>query len=254
MTWNDAAEKILRAEKRAVYYKALAEKILGQNLVKTSGKTPHLTVHASISQENKARQEKGIPPRFTIERGEVRLAAWDRPSTQATFERQVLAERDRVKNELLAKLSRLSGAEFESYLETLLVKMGYGNVELRGGPSDEGIDLLCEMSQGINQVKTAVQAKCKQANKKVGPKDVRLLRDVLPKFKCSQGVLITTSGFTPQASAAASEEGRQPIILIDGKRLVELAVEHEVGVRSQSLKTYFVDDGFELFRRRTRRS
>src|SRR5215471_9997389 len=77
--------------------------------------------------------------------------------------------------------------------------MGYQNVEIKGGPGDEGIDLLCEMSQGINQVKTAVQAKCKLSQNKVGPKDIRLLRDVLPKFKCSQGVLITTSSFTPIA-------------------------------------------------------
>ena len=125
--------------------------------------------------------------------------------------------------------------------------MGYENVELRGGPSDEGINLLCEMSQGINQIKTAVQAKCKQPNKKVGPKDVRLLRDVLPKFRCSQGVLVTTSGFTKQARDAANEQGRLPIILIDSNKLAELAIEHEVGVRSEQIKVYSFDDNFDLF-------
>jgi restriction system protein len=107
--------------------------------------------------------------------------------------------------------------------------------------------LLCEMSQGINQVKTAVQAKCKQSQNKVSVKDVRLLRDVLPKFSCSQGVLITTSGFTKEAEGAATEEGRLPIILIDGDRLAELALEHEVGVKAIQLKAYVLDDDFELW-------
>ena len=250
MTWNDAAEKVLRAEKKPLHYKLLTQKILEQKLLETEGKTPHLTLHASISLENKARQEKGIPPRFTVERGEVRLAAWERPA--AAIFHQARVERDRVKTELLKRLRQLSGEEFEGYIEALLVKMGYQNVEVRGGPGDEGIDLLCEMSQGINQVKTAVQSKCKQRQNKVGPNAVRLLRDVLPKFKCSQGVLITTSGFTPQAHGAASEEGRLPIILIDGDKLAELAIEHEVGVKCQEIKTYFLDQGFELFGNRSR--
>lgn len=110
------------------------------------------------------------------------------------------------------------------------------------------------MSQGINQVKTAAQAKCKQPQNKVGPKDVRLLRDVLPKFKCSQGVLITTSTFTMQAHDAASEEGRLPIILIDGGKRSELAIEHEVGVKSRNIRVYFLDEDFELFSRPSHRT
>jgi restriction system protein len=248
MTWNDAAERILSQEKKPLHYKQLAQRILESKLVDTHGKTPHLTLYASVSVENKNRQEKGKEPRFFIERGEIGLSAWARSTARAGFLRQAQTERERVKGDLLKKLRQLSGVEFESYLETLLTKMGYEGVDLRGGPSDEGIDLFCQMSQGINQVKTAVQAKCKQVQNKVGPKDVRLLRDVLPTFKCSQGVLITTSGFTPQAKAVATEEGRQPIILIDGDRLADLAMEHEVGVKSQSMKIYSLDEEFELLR------
>jgi restriction system protein len=142
----------------------------------------------------------------------------------------------------------VSGREFESYIEALLTNMGYERVEVRGGPTDEGIDLLCEMSQGINQVKTGVQAKCKQPHNKIGPNAVRLLRDVLPKFKCSQGVLITTSDFTAEAKAAASEEGRPPIILINGEKLVELSVKSEVGIKSRLVRAIAIDEEFPLFR------
>lgn len=250
MTWNDAAERILRTEKKPLHYKDLADRILQKKLVETKGKTPHFTVHASISIENKARREKGLTPRFNLERGMVSLTAWEQRGARPPIFQQAEVQRQKVKEQFLSRLRQLSGTEFESYVEGLLIKMGYENVELRGGPGDEGIDLFCQMSQGINQVKTAVQAKCKQPNKRVGPNAVRLLREVLPNFGCSQGVLITTSGFTQQARDAANEPGKFPMILIDGDRLAELALEHEVGVRSREIKTYVLDDEFELFTRK----
>jgi restriction endonuclease Mrr len=142
MTWNDAAEKVLDSEKKPVHYKALAKKIIEGKLVETKGKTPHNTLYVSISVENKSRQEKGKAPRFFIERGEVGLAAWARSAAKAKLIKQVQSERERVKTEVLKRLRQLSGTDFESYLETLLVKLGYEGVELRGGPSDEGIDLF----------------------------------------------------------------------------------------------------------------
>jgi len=248
MRWVDAAEQVLGDVKKAMDYKELTGRILEEDLLQSKSKTPHVTLYAQIFLENKVREERGIPLRFKIERGEISLLEWETVGVSLTFLHQAQKYRENAKSELLRNLRGLSGEQFESYIEALLVKMGYENVEIRGGPSDEGIDLLCEMSQGINMVKTAVQAKCKQTKNKVGPKDVRLLRDILPKFKCSQGVLITTSSFTDTARGAAYEEGRLPIILIDANKLAELALEHEVGVRSQLVKTYFFDKEFEIFK------
>lgn len=247
MRWVDAAAQVLKKTGKPLDYKELASTILEEHLLDSQSQTPHVTLHASVSLENKVREERGIAPRFKIERGQISLLEWKTVRSSSVFLGQASRHRDIAKSDLLRALRGLNGAQFESYIEALLVKMGYDNVEIRGGPGDEGIDLLCEMSQGINIVKTAVQAKCKLSRNKVGPKDVRLLRDVLPKFKCSQGVLITTSGFTKAAEEAANEEGRLPIILIDAEVLTELAIEHEVGVRSQSVKTYFFDEDFEIF-------
>ena len=248
MKWNEAAEHILKERSQALHYRELAKTIIDRRLLETSSRTPEITLHASITLENQARRDRGIPPRFGIERGIVSLTEWEaRPPRERSLTDQIAKQRESVKPDLLKKLRQLSGDKFESYVEALLVKMGYEDVELRGGPADEGIDLFCEMSEGMNQVKSAVQAKCKQAQNKVSAKDVRLLRDVLPKFRCSQGVLITTSGFTKDAQEAATEEGRLPIILIDGERLAELALEHEVGVKALELKAYFVDDEFDLW-------
>ena len=47
----------------------------------------------------------------------------------------------------------------------------------------------------------------------------------------SKGVFVTTSTFSAQAVEFASRIP-QRVILIDGKRLTELMIEHSVGVRS----------------------
>ena len=248
LTWNDAAESILEKEMKPLKYTELASKILKAKLLESKSKTPSITLHASISLENQSRRETGKRPRFNIAHGEISLTQWETTAVQDAFSAQVERLNTLVKREVLQKLRALSGDKFESFLEALLTRMEYENVEVRGGPTDEGIDLFCEMSEGINQVKTAVQAKCKLPQNKVGPKDVRLLRDVLPKFGCSQGVLITTSDFTPEAKSAASEQGRLPIILIDGDRLATLAIANEIGVKGRDFRVHFVDNEFPLFK------
>ena len=50
-----------------------------------------------------------------------------------------------------------------------------------------------------------------------------------------RGLIITTSDFTPAAVREAAAAGKVPISLIDGKRLIELLVQHQIGVRKKSV-------------------
>ena len=47
--------------------------------------------------------------------------------------------------------------------------------------------------------------------------------------------LIITSDFTPAAVREATATGRIPISLISGKRLIELLVQHQIGVRRKAV-------------------
>lgn len=77
--------------------------------------------------------------------------------------------------------------------------------------------------------KVYVQAKRWQST--VGRPDVQAFYGALAGQKAKRGVFITTSGFTAQAvKFALSVEG---LVLVEGKRLVNLMLEHEVGVSSQ---------------------
>ena len=59
-------------------------------------------------------------------------------------------------------------------------------------------------------------------------------------------MFITTSSFTPEAISKAAEATGTKIVLIDGKRLVELMVKYNFGVRSISppFEIKKIDDTF----------
>ena len=59
-----------------------------------------------------------------------------------------------------------------------------------------------------------------------------------------KGVLITTSGFSPDAKKDAERSDKQ-IILIDGHQLAELMIDHNVGVSEvQSYVVKRVDEAY----------
>ncbi len=94
-------------------------------------------------------------------------------------------------------------------------------------------------------MKTAVQVK--RWKNRVTGRTVRELRGGL--LADQRGLIITTSGFTRDAVSEAYAEGKTPISLTDGEKLVDLLVENDIGVSKRSiqyLELYFsgidVDD------------
>ena len=53
----------------------------------------------------------------------------------------------------------------------------------------------------------------------------------------------TTSGFSSGTIKAANELGAAPITLIDGPKLVELLIEHGIGVRKKPIELWELDAG-----------
>jgi restriction endonuclease Mrr len=237
MKWLDATEQVLRDFGTPVHYEELAIEILRRHLVETRSQTPAITLHASVSLDVRRRQEKGLPPRFTIGYGDVGLAEWEPgPSDEA---REIIERtRGRAQRDLLARLRDLDGADFESFLEVLLSEMGYSVTVIGGTRDDEGIDLVAELAGGAAPQRIGMQAKCLGPRREVGPTVIRLLRDSLDTQGCNAGAVITTARFNADAVRVAEEPGKLPIELIDGSRLVDLAVEYGVGVRIENLTMY----------------
>lgn len=147
--------------------------------------------------------------------------------------------------ELLDKVRSVDAASFELLVLNLLSSMGYGGLgRLRhtGQTGDGGIDGVIEEDKlGLSQI--YVQAKRYQAGNTVGSDDMRNFLGAM-SGKVDRGVFLTTSTFT--SSAARELEGRGVrVVLIDGEELVDLMIDHGVGVEPVRVATvYRINEDF----------
>jgi restriction system protein len=168
----------------------------------------------------------------------------DRNDTSESVEQHPLesiAEAVRANNTALAdELLRRILAEEPSFLERLVLKllsaMGYGGragvAEHWGRPGDGGIDGVVRQDVlGLDRV--YIQAK-RYTDRPVERPDIQAFVGALHGVQADRGVFITTSRFSNGAMEYA-DRVPQRIVLIDGHRLTELMILHNVGVQDESI-------------------
>jgi restriction system protein len=148
-----------------------------------------------------------------------------------------------VTEDLRSTLATVSPSFFETIVLDLLHRMGYGTSRsaLRrvGGSGDGGIDGVISLDK-LGLEKVYVQAKRWQGT--VGRPEIQGFYGALAGQRANKGVFITTSNYTIQAvEFAKSVEG---IVLVDGPRLAELMIDHEVGVSARTVKIPKIDSDY----------
>ena len=172
--------------------------------------------------------------------------------TDATPEEQIdaayLAMQSALRTELLERILQNSPNFFEQVIVELLVGMGYGGshknaAEQLGGSGDGGVDgVINEDRLGLDRV--YVQAKRYALETGVGRPDIQAFVGSLVGLNATKGVFVATSYFSAQAVDFARHL-QQRVILIDGKQLADLLIEHNVGVRiNRTIEFKRVDEDF----------
>lgn len=139
-----------------------------------------------------------------------------------------------ARQQLTEFLQIMNPYAFEHVIKHLLVAMGYDNVEVNGGVNDKGVDVVADIELGISSVREVIQAKRQKGN--IGRPILDQLRGSLHYFQAVRGTIITTGGFTKGTKAAAFLQGAPPITLIDGERLLDLLIEHDIGIRRREIR------------------
>ena len=123
--------------------------------------------------------------------------------------------------------------DFEKFLKPFLTTNGLDEVTVTRRTRDGGIDLIGKR-RGLggfsneDDVKYYVQAKRNNPKNKVDVKKIRELRGVMPSG--TKRLFITTSDFTKNAKEEALKDSFRPIILINGKRLIDNCIDNELGM------------------------
>lgn len=139
-----------------------------------------------------------------------------------------------LRDELLQRILANSPAFFEQVIVELLVAMGYGGshkdaAAQLGRTGDGGVDgIVNEDRLGLDRI--YVQAKRYAPANPVGRPDVNGFVGSLVGLGATKGVFVTTSTFSQPARDYVRHLA-QRVILIDGRELADLMIEHGVGVR-----------------------
>ena len=128
---------------------------------------------------------------------------------------------------------------FEHLLKRLLEEMDYQDVDVTSRSNDGGVDIIAQIELGITSVREVVQAK--RHKHTIQRKDLDALRGSLYRFNAVRGTIIATSRFSKGTEEVAFAAGAAPITLIDGDKLIDLLIEHGIGVRKRTLEVLTVD-------------
>jgi restriction system protein len=162
----------------------------------------------------------------------------DTVTPEEAIENMAASLRSSLAQELLERVKAAPPEFFERLVVDLLVAMGYGGSRADAGQAvgrtgDGGVDgIIKEDRLGLD----VVYIQAKRWEKNVGGPEVREFAGSLDGHRATKGVVITTSGFTPDATSFVRAIGKR-IVLIDGRQLADLMIDFGIGVSTVATYT-----------------
>jgi len=197
-------------------------------------------MYAQVITEIKRQQKRGERPRFVQHgRGYVGLSQW--MGRGLAF--QIEQDNHQVRKVLRERLLAMKPGEFEELISQLLAEMGFEMVEVTKLSGDGGIDVRGTLVVGdVVRIKMAVQVKKWKLKNNIQAPVVQQVRGSLGAHE--QGLIITTSDFSPGAVKEAAQADKTPIALMNGDQLVMLLMEHGIGVHRSTPDLFEIDEEF----------
>lgn len=201
----------------------------------------------ALHSEEFARFKKGIKaPDSTENQSACSERETSAETPMETFEHVYQTINEQLADDLFTEIMAQSPSFFENLVVDLMRAMGYGDGFVTKNSGDGGIDgIIHEDKLGFNLI--YIQAKRWNPETVIGRPEVQKFAGAMmgpPKIE--KGLFIATCRFSQAAKKFADA---QHIILVDGQKLAQLMIEHEVGVSTQKTyqikridSDYFLDD------------
>ncbi len=182
----------------------------------------------------------------TMETDQGGDAAARRKTPEETINSAYQLLHEALKKEVLDLAQKMDPFRFEQLVLDLLVAMGYGGsreeaAQVTKASNDEGIDgVINEDRLGLD----VIYVQAKRWQQAVGRKEIQSFVGALAGQQAHKGIFLTTSNFADTAIIYAKKIP-QKVILIDGDRLADLMIQHNIGVSlSHSYQVKHVDSDY----------
>ncbi len=266
MTIVQALKEVLSTLKKPMTYKEIYNEIIERELYEFGAKVPEAIVNSKLRRHCygldfpsaspakhfviSSKQGK-ITKYYLFEKDLIQVPDDQTQNNKKTSNDKIpeeklhdayLEHRDNIKALLLDQILSSESAFFERLVIDLLLAMGYGGNFpgaglVSGSPNDHGIDgVIKEDKLGLDKI--YIQAK-RYTEKKIGRPDLQQFVGAMENVQ--KGVFITTSLFTKTAQDYV-EKQQKNIVLIDGRTLCDLMLNHGVGITTiKNYVTFKVD-------------
>lgn len=144
--------------------------------------------------------------------------------------------REGLADELLDQIRAGSSSFFEQVVVDLMLAMGYGGSRKGAGQAtqatnDDGIDgFINEDKLGLD----VIYLQAKRWSQTVHRPEIDKFIGALTRQRARKGVFITTSDFSSGAREAATGLDMR-VVLIDGRELAQLMIQHNLGVSTREV-------------------
>lgn len=216
--------RLLELPKRG-YFK-ISER--GINLLK---KSPSEITSKSLEQFEEFKEFTAQKKEHQTSSSSELIISTDNSTPEDILAKAYIELKESIEFEVLEQIKSVSTMFFEQLVIDLLVSMGYGGnrqdaARAIGKSGDGGIDgIINEDRLGLD----VIYIQAKRWDNVVGRPEIQKFAGALDGQRAKKGIFITTSSFTKEAIDFANNIQKK-IILLDGKKLSKLMVEHNVGV------------------------
>lgn len=234
---------LLKSPKRAhIQITELGQSVLADNPEKINVRF--------LKQFESFREFHSVKPKQTGEVEENNQELPDTPDEQ--LQQAYKSLNQSLAEEVLENVKQVAPQAFEQLVVDLMIAMGYGGARKEAGQAtkltgDGGIDgIINEDKLGLD----SIYLQAKRWENTVHKPEIDKFIGALTIKGASKGVFITTSCFSKGAIEAVNGLNIS-VVLVDGKKLAELMVEHNLGVsikETYQVKTLDSDyfDGFSF--------
>jgi restriction system protein len=145
-------------------------------------------------------------------------------------------------HKLSSLLAFMQQRDFEFLVQELLESMGYEDIKIAKERGSKGVEVTASVHFGINTVTEVIHVKRFQTS--TGRPALDQLKEAVSRHECFRGTLITLGRFTRDCKEAALTQDAIQVKLIDGKHLLSLLSENNIGVIRQNVVLYHIDDEY----------
>ena len=145
-------------------------------------------------------------------------------------------------NKLSSLLAFMQQRDFDFLVQELLESMGYEDIQVTKESGSKGVEVTASIQFGINIVREVIHVKRYQAS--TGRPVLDQLREAISRHNCFCGTLITLGRFTRECKNASLTTDGPQVKLIDGKHLIQLLSENNIGFTGQAVTLYHIDDEY----------